>query len=349
MANLKIKPFFIVIFALACVILVHPSFARRVMYSDIQPTLAVMLSAQESRSLGEEVRKRLGLNVSENPDFIGTSARMKFSGNEIEVDWYTGKRYSPYCRIGSLIFLEYSNSEELDSIRKKLGEDILDRYGGNIIFYSSHDDAWQERSFREPFLHSSTITAIAGMLQYGTEGKIVADIGSGRGILSIVALRLGAAKVFAVENNLFYIEKSLKIMEANGYQIDPSTLRGERIEFFNSAAEDKNLGLPDRALNSVQMIISNTGPLYQGLTRLIIEAAGSLANCREIIIVNYDLPEIVDEYDTVVRKKISISKNIYTWMEKSGFAQVEMAPLEFIFFTTPVRKQKVSELFFGRK
>ncbi|MCM8784306.1 MAG: 50S ribosomal protein L11 methyltransferase [Candidatus Omnitrophica bacterium] len=283
-------------------------YARRIRpYGELKQ--AIMLLPKESRRLGEEVIKRLGI---EEKDIVrtrllcaeGDSSKgfvyfdYDFADAELEYDSYRGsdplfqKRNFRYLRLGPLIFINYeAEGTSLEKIRKQLGEDFLREYGQNIIFYTNPTQ-WQPDVLDEtyypdiplPFIDRTTLVVIAHMLKNGVEGKVVADIGAGNGILSIVALRLGAKKIVALESDPECIEKAEEVAYINGY------VPGKDIIFFNHyirPEDGESLGLPKDITDRIEVVISNTGPMYRELPLQIISSAGSWPSCQEVVITSY--------------------------------------------------------------
>ena len=59
-----------------------------------------------------------------------------------------------------------------------------------------------------------------GMAEHGQEAQFVADIGCGSGILSVGALMLGAAKVYAADTDPLAVQSTLENRELNGIERD---------------------------------------------------------------------------------------------------------------------------------
>jgi ribosomal protein L11 methyltransferase len=80
--------------------------------------------------------------------------------------------------------------------------------------------------------HATTFTVIELMESMDIKGKTVYDFGTGTGILAILAEKLGAASVLAVDNDDWCIENSIENVQNNGCQFI-------RIEKVESAYQDK--------------------------------------------------------------------------------------------------------------
>ncbi len=317
MKSIKIK-----IIGLACLGIItvslclsQPVFARRVKDTAGETKQAVRLTAEESRQLGAQIISKLSMGPihrfeimrREDPSDPRSLELFGYPGFDLEYDdllssFNVDLEYDlkgRYLRIGPLVFLNIeAEGTSIAEIREKLGEEFLEKYGGNIIFYVSPDNHWQLRNKdgshdrHIPFIDFSSISAISGMLKkVYIENKIVADIGSGYGILSLVALRLGAKHVFAVEGEQYCIDKAEEVIRSNGYRTGP----GGQVELFhhNIIERSVNLGLPKEAANSVQVIVSNTGPYYGRLSTLIIEQTRTMPCCNQLLITHYELSKYI--------------------------------------------------------
>jgi ribosomal protein L11 methyltransferase len=80
--------------------------------------------------------------------------------------------------------------------------------------------------------HATTFTVIELMESMDFKGKSVYDFGTGTGILAILAEKLGAASVLAVDNDDWCIENSIENIQNNGCQL-------VSIEKVESAYQDK--------------------------------------------------------------------------------------------------------------
>lgn len=84
--------------------------------------------------------------------------------------------------------------------------------------------------------HATTFTVIELMESMDFKGKLVYDFGTGTGILAILAEKLGASSILAVDNDDWCIENSIENVQNNGCQLI-------RIEKVESAYQKKNLKL----------------------------------------------------------------------------------------------------------
>jgi len=74
--------------------------------------------------------------------------------------------------------------------------------------------------------HATTFTVIELMESMDFKGKSVYDFGTGTGILAILAEKLGAASILAVDNDDWCIENSIENVQNNGCQL----VRVEKVE-----------------------------------------------------------------------------------------------------------------------
>ena len=84
--------------------------------------------------------------------------------------------------------------------------------------------------------HATTFTVIELMETMDFKGKSVYDFGTGTGILAILAEKLGAASVLAVDNDDWCIENSIENVQNNGCQL-------VRIEKVESAYQKENFDI----------------------------------------------------------------------------------------------------------
>jgi protein arginine N-methyltransferase 1 len=117
--------------------------------------------------------------------------------------------------------------------------------------------------------------------------SVVLDLGAGLGAFAIVACRLGARRVYAVEPNEV-LNIARKVASANGF--------GERIEFFQQTSD--TLDLPERATIIVSDL-RGAMPLYESHLPSIMDArerllapGGVLIPQRDIILAGlYEHPD----------------------------------------------------------
>jgi len=84
--------------------------------------------------------------------------------------------------------------------------------------------------------HATTFTVIELMESMDFKGKTVYDFGTGTGILAILAEKLGASSILAVDNDDWCIENSIENVQNNGCQI-------VRIEKVETAYQKENFDI----------------------------------------------------------------------------------------------------------
>ncbi|MBL7131740.1 MAG: aminotransferase class I/II-fold pyridoxal phosphate-dependent enzyme [Candidatus Omnitrophica bacterium] len=328
------------------------------------------LSFEESKELGQIIQKRLKLRgvhyngiiiqsskdvffqhfpgesaiqispcVYNKPFRISPNAKDAFhyasGSNKMFVIW---DRDEKYTQIGFLVFLRYRDASHLLDIKERLGRNILNTWGSNIIFYiqkdfrwGNHDSAAKNGDVVVPFVNAFTVPFIALMLQRNWEGKTVEDIGSGHGILSLVALRLGAKKVYALEKHRDVIERTKEVVENNGYSLDGQ----ERdVIFINRTINFNNiktLGLSEREVRNIDIVLSNTGPAYGDLIDSVIRAAGKRTHIERIMVGGYAFGPVV-----------GIDYDIFEKLEEFGFPCGYESSLNYVFVN---KKNEIMRIF----
>ena len=105
--------------------------------------------------------------------------------------------------------------------------------------------------------HATTTMMIQQMHDINFSGKSVFDFGTGTGILAILAEKLGAAEVLAVDNDEWSIENSKENIEQN-------ECRNIRIELAGSAAVNNTFDVILANINR-NVILENMAILYDRL------------------------------------------------------------------------------------
>lgn len=85
-------------------------------------------------------------------------------------------------------------------------------------------------------VHETTRLCVESLTKYVKKGNIVADIGTGSGILAIVAKKLGASEVFAVDNDAEALENTVLNADYNEVEL--------RISCGNLAEDLQNFAVP---------------------------------------------------------------------------------------------------------
>lgn len=99
--------------------------------------------------------------------------------------------------------------------------------------------------------HETTYLMIKQMMQMNFEGKSVLDMGAGTGVLSILAKKMGADSVYAVDNDKWAYENMLENFEKNdakdvqSFLGDASILEGFPVFDFVLANINRNILLAD--------------------------------------------------------------------------------------------------------
>ncbi len=205
-----------------------------------------------SHSIGEELK--LELKLEQMVDLMNWSQETKYypalppgsaaTASHFRREWSPpGQTHAQLVQVGPLFFLDSSRLGDLSpALRAKLG--------GNLIVVEDMPRSHLTVGDFAPY----TTATVAAMLQGDLRDKAVIDAGAGEGILSIVALRLGARSVELVENQGELVGRAGRNLRLNEYQdgehfrLIPADLTG---------AEDVLSRLQETDLETV--IISNIG------------------------------------------------------------------------------------------
>lgn len=147
-------------------------------------------------------------------------------------------------RVGPLFFLDADMKDEFFS-------DFMLQAGENLIFLAG----MQKTEFRGR-LGYYTQNTIAALLNADIRERVVVDFGTGTGILAIVAKKLGAAGVLAVDKNENAIALAAKNAKVNGLGEDPT------FKILQADLIEKNLvlsALNNMTSNGSLVIVSNIG------------------------------------------------------------------------------------------
>jgi predicted nicotinamide N-methyase len=166
---------------------------------------------------------------------------------------------SSFIRIGYLFFLS-----ESDYLR--LSEPLKMALGGNAILIKELYDSTIDHIGLGPY----TMTAIVAMLNSDLSGKRVMDFGAADGILSLVALKLGASSVILIDIDGKELNKANDNLELNGFKYND--------DYYKIVANLKDKEKIAQALRGLPLsrdeiaIVSNIGSSehwYYGTTNLI--------------------------------------------------------------------------------
>ena len=200
-----------------------------------------------------------------------------------------------FLRVGPLIFLECSPSENAEELRNRIGLELFNQYGSNIIFYVSQDENWGVTNSTYyspvPFISGWTIAVIGIMLKIDPSKDIIIDIGAGRGIFEVLELRFGAKYIYGVERIENNILLATRVLEINGYPpLDSWLYMNEHIRLFNHNIYNENkrtLGLMEYIPQKATMFVANIGPAYGNLHLWVIRKAGKSPLVKKLIIGGY--------------------------------------------------------------
>ncbi len=110
-----------------------------------------------------------------------------------------------FIRIGPLFFIE-------EDIYQGLSSDLRKDLGDNVIRLTS------VKGDIAPLMYGNyTRAVITMMLNNDFSGKRVVDAGAGNGILSLVALKLGATFVDLIDHSIEELERAKALLELNGF------------------------------------------------------------------------------------------------------------------------------------
>lgn len=188
-------------------------------------------------------------------------------------------RHTRLKTIGPLVFITIDDvnvsdlkkvQEGITYIKDKLG-DIYLQNAENIfiinqdckVFLPSALDEYQSATVASMLVH-------ANLLKHAT----VFDFGSGNGLLSMIALRLGAGRVVLVENDKKYHRQAYLFLKANGFG-EQDVNNGKVVYLHEDLRNDsiKNL-LPKYNLKNKSVVaIANIGPqhIYGDTNKLVVD------------------------------------------------------------------------------
>jgi len=130
-------------------------------------------------------------------------------------------------------------------------------------------------------LHETTKIAAQLLKKHLVSGMDVLDLGCGSGILSVLALKLGASKVVAVDNDPFAVKKTLETFEIND-------LKG-RVMLSD---------LFEKVVEKYDLIVSNI--LFEVLVKVLKDAKKFLKENGELILSGITTKK-VDEFLKIAR------------------------------------------------
>ncbi len=129
---------------------------------------------------------------------------------EISMDVVNGRGGTEYMRVGKLFFVNSKHKGHLPEEAMKYAET-------NIIFV----DDMHKSEFADGIVYFAGNT-VASMMETSLKGSVVLDCGSGSGLLSLAAMKLGAKGALAIESDGEKIEQARANFAANGYSDNPA-------------------------------------------------------------------------------------------------------------------------------
>lgn len=188
---------------------------RRELFIDILPELdtdnkeAFISFYLEEEDNKDEVIQSVKEGLKELSQFVDTgSGEIEISETE-DVDWINNwKAYFKPFRLDDNIVI------------KPTWEELTDKKGGDIVIELDPGTSFGTGS------HETTKLCILALKKYLTPGMQVLDVGSGSGILSIIASKLGAEKVLGTDIDPHAVEASIENMGVN-------KISGEKAAFLS--------------------------------------------------------------------------------------------------------------------
>jgi|GEM_PF-2876786 len=190
-------------------------------------------------------------------------------------------------RIGPLIFITASLDIERD--KAALGS-LYSRHAGNILFTPRSVDGTANRKMPLSAYTRSTIVAMLANAEKFNNAE-VADLGAGDGILSRVALRLGAKRVNLVERENDFLVSAEYFLRSDGWKEEKFHLIEAdltRPDFESRAAQ---LALK----KSADIVLANIGPwldFYGNANHHVLNDIPNWTAMKLLINGGYFLPDI---------------------------------------------------------
>ncbi|MGN6711704.1 50S ribosomal protein L11 methyltransferase [Anaerocolumna jejuensis] len=188
---------------------------RRELFIDILPELdtdnkeAFISFYLEEEDNKDEIIQSVKEGLKELSQFVDTgSCEIEISETE-DVDWINNwKAYFKPFRLDDNIVI------------KPTWEELTDKKEGDIVIELDPGTSFGTGS------HETTKLCILALKKYLTPGMQVLDVGSGSGILSIIASKLGAEKVLGTDIDPHAVEASIENMGVN-------KISGEKAAFLS--------------------------------------------------------------------------------------------------------------------
>lgn len=169
---------------------------------------AIPMTETESTQVSHQILKAIigetkSLGLSPKTSMVTTQK----GGKSIEVatEFFDSELKAKYARVGHLFYID-------SEFEKSIPEGIKKRIGPNLIYIPKMPNT--EFGDRLGYF---TLNTVASMLSVDFEEHAVLDFGSGSGVLSLTAKRLGADNVLGIELDAGEIKKANERVEANGF------------------------------------------------------------------------------------------------------------------------------------
>lgn len=137
--------------------------------------------------------------------------------------------------------------------------------------------------------HETTKLCISNLKRYMQEGAEVLDAGCGSGILSIIALKLGAKRVYGVDIDELAVKASVENLDLNGIQKESYTVvKGDVIGDSDFAQMVEKSGPYDIVVANIlaDIIISLSGVVRRYMKENGVFIAAGIINTKETVVVN---------------------------------------------------------------
>lgn len=170
------------------------------------------------------------------------------------------------------------------------------------------------------------------------EKSVVLDIGTGSGLLAMMAAQAGAKRVIACEAVPLIANKAEQIIQKNGY--------GERITLIKKKSTDIKLGtdMPERA-NVIVAEIVDAGLLGEGILPTLEHAKRELADKEAVIIPKraivhatlIESADLVSENTILNGNSCGFDLKLFNEFSTSGYKQVALQHYSYRELSIPLR------------
>jgi SAM-dependent methyltransferase len=162
-------------------------------------------------------------------------------GNRIELDYFA-KPFG-FMRIGNLAFLN-------DRLKPDIPQSLQDQFRAHAIWLSEFDSVFAEKTHL-PY----SILPIYALTTLNLAGKHVLDLGSADGILSLVAIKMGAFRVTSVDMQGNYVYAYERHLKANAFSI-------EGLDYIEGEFADAERILARLKSPKIDVAVANVGAHY---------------------------------------------------------------------------------------